>query len=78
MKRSTFMHPAKHGLPPFKVICLDRLKILIGAKETWFVEHDLIPCWAPTSVVKRNPEGVRGALEKRRYNLPREFNEKLA
>jgi hypothetical protein len=50
----------------------------MGAKETWFVEDEVIPCWAPTSVVKRNPEGVREALEKRRYNLPREFSEKLA
>jgi hypothetical protein len=78
MKRFRFVHPAKEGLPPFKVIHLDRLKILMGAKETWFVEDDLIPCWAPTRVVKRNPEGVREALEKRRYNLPRALGEKLA
>ncbi|WP_455284733.1 hypothetical protein [[Eubacterium] cellulosolvens] len=50
----------------------------MGAKQTWFVEHDLFPCWAPTRTVKRNPTGVREALEKRHYNLPRGFTEKLA
>jgi hypothetical protein len=40
------MYPARRSLPPFKVVHLDRLKILIGMKETWFVEDDLIPCRA--------------------------------
>lgn len=49
----------------------------MGAKETWFVGDDLIPCWTPTRVAKQNPEGVREALKKRHYDLPRGFSEKL-
>jgi hypothetical protein len=78
MKPLRFMYSAKRAHAPFKAVHLDGLRILVGVKETWFVEDDLTPCWTPTRVARQNPERVREALEKRHYKPPRGFTEKLA